>query len=194
MKIDLSLPLNEELIRRNHTLQDDEVLFRGINHIGTHFDIINQSFSLDYTELQGRIFDVSHIRDRDIDISDIDRKRIQPRDFVIFHTGFVAEVGYATPEYKDSHPQLSKKLIDQLVEDCKVWIIGIDAAGVRRHPDHQIADRFCAEHGVYVVENLDNTAGLLAETGGEGFIVHTYPLNITDMTGIPCRVVAEIPK
>jgi len=41
-------------------------------HLGTHFDIMDQSFPLEYTERAGIVFDVSKITDRDIEISDID--------------------------------------------------------------------------------------------------------------------------
>ena len=71
-----------------------------------------------------------------------------------------------------------------------VSIIGLDFAGVRRTPEHIPTDQYCADRGVFVVENLRNLEKVLA-AGGD-FTAHTYPLHCTGMTGLTCRVVAEI--
>ena len=63
-------------------------------------------------------------------------------------------------------------------------MIGVDRSGIRNGTDHPKADNYCAEHGVFVVENLVNLDKLRAEVGDRDFIVHIY-------TGIPSRVVAE---
>lgn len=51
-------------------------------------------------------------------------------------------------------------------------------------------DRPCADHGVFVVENLYNLGTVMAKGGM--FKAHTYPMNYAEMTGLPCRVVAKI--
>lgn len=71
-------------------------------------------------------------------------------------------------------------------------MIGIDFAGIRKPAEHHRADQYCADHGVFVIENLANLETLLAAAKGQTFIVHTYPVNYEGLTGLPCRVVAEI--
>ena len=41
-------------------------------HLGTHFDIMDKEFPLEYTERRGIVFDVSGVAGRDIGIADID--------------------------------------------------------------------------------------------------------------------------
>ena len=71
----------------------------------------------------------------------------------------------------------------------KVSIIGIDFAGVRRGKEHSLKDQYCADHQVFIVENLCNLKEILNRNSD--FTVHTYPMNYAGMTGLPCRVIAE---
>ena len=112
-------------------------------------------------------------------------------DFVMFHTGFLKEVGYGTPDYFKSHPQLSLELIEFLI-DKRVSLIGIDAAGVRRGDEHTKTDQFCSDNGVFIVENLDNLKFLLEKAGNDHFDVYTFPINFEGLSGLPCRVIAEV--
>ena len=96
---------------------------------------------------------------------------------------------YTPREYFHDHPQLSEALIGALVAKG-VSIIGLDFAGVRRGSEHTPKDQFCADHGVFIVENLYNLRAVL-DAGGR-FIAHTYPMNYAEMSGLPCRVVAEV--
>ena len=59
-----------------------------VGHLGTHFDVMNKEFPLEYTKRKGIIFDVSNVNDRDIDVSDIDLSHIDKNTFVAFYTGF----------------------------------------------------------------------------------------------------------
>lgn len=95
--------------------------------------------------------------------------------------------GYLYNEEMD----FSNKLIDQL-PDRKVSIIGIDCAGVRRGLEHTPKDQYCADRGVFIVENLFNLGRLLNGKDILKFTANTYPINFSDMTGLPCRVIAEI--
>ena len=63
-------------------------------------------------------------------------------------------------------------------------------AGVRRGKEHTLMDQYCADRGAFVIENLCNLGAVAAE--GALFTAHTYPMNYAEMTGLPCRVVAEI--
>lgn len=193
MKIDLSVAITEEIVN---------VLFnRGANkeippvakfgHIGTHFDIMDKEFQLENTERKGKVFDVSHVKDQEIEVTDIDAAKIAENDFVMFHTGCLKEKNYGSPEYFADHPELSQALITYLVNK-KVSLIGIDTAGIRKAAEHPQADQYCADNGIFVIENLNNLDILLKESKGRGFVVHTYPVNYQGLTGLPCRIVAEI--
>lgn len=158
-------------------------------HLGTHFDVMNKEFPLEYTERKGIVFDVSNVCGRDIEPEDIDMDQIRGDMFVAFYTGFIREKGYGTKEYHTEHPQLSHSLIDALL-DKKISIIGIDFAGVRRGAEHTPKDQYCADRGVFIVENLCNLEAVLKE--GKSFTAYTYPMNYEGMTGLPCRVIAGI--
>ncbi|MDL2327772.1 cyclase family protein [Ruminococcaceae bacterium OttesenSCG-928-A11] len=158
-------------------------------HLGTHFDVMNKDFPLEFTERAGIVFDVSGVCGRDIDVGDIDASRVKPDMFVAFHTGFIEREGYGSKAYFSQHPQLSNQLIDVLL-DKGVSIIGIDCAGIRRGREHTPKDQYCADRGVFVVENLCNLPGLLAVA--DAFTACTYPMNYAGMTGLPCRVVARV--
>lgn len=158
-------------------------------HLGTHFDVMNKEFPLEYTRRPGIVFDVCEVNGRDIEISDIDIDRVGPDMFVAFYTGFVEKKGYGSREYFSEHPQLSDKLIDALL-DRNVSIIGIDCAGVRRGREHTAKDQYCADCGVFIIENLCNLKELLKRDGR--LVINTYPMNYAEMTGLPCRVVAEV--
>ena len=70
-----------------------------------------------------------------------------------------------------------------------IWIIGTDFAGVRRGKEHTQKDQYCADKGVFIIENMCN---LKALTGPEDYIVNTYPMNYAGLTGLPCRVIAKL--
>lgn len=158
-------------------------------HLGTHFDVMNKEFPLEYTERNGIVFDVRTVKDRDIQIEDIDLNKVSKEMFVAFYTGFIEEEEYGTKKYFKEHPQLSVELLDALIEK-KVSIIGIDFAGVRRGKEHTPMDQHCADHGVFIIENLCNLHNVL--TYGTIFKAHTYPMNYVEITGLPCRVLADV--
>lgn len=160
-----------------------------VGHLGTHFDVMNKEFPLEYTERNGVVFDVSEINDRDIDINDIDLSKVKENMFVAFYTDCIEEKGYGTKAYFSNHPQLSHELIDKLI-DKKISIIGVDFAGVRRGAEHTPKDQYCADRGVFIIENLCNLKVLL-ESKQEQFKMNTYPMNYEGMSGLPCRVVAK---
>ena len=154
-------------------------------HLGTHFDVMDKEFPLEYTRREGICFDVRGIEE--IGPEHIQLDAVQPDMFVAFCTGFIEEAEYGTKRYFKEHPQLSFALIDALIEKG-VSIIAVDCSGVRRGSEYTPTDQKCAEAGVFVVENLVN----LGEIAGKNFIAHTYPVNYTGMSGLPCRVVAEV--
>lgn len=157
-------------------------------HLGTHFDVMNKEFPLDYTEREGIVFDVSGVKGRDIETSDIDMAEVETDMFIAFYTGFMEKNGYGGKVYFTQHPQLSHELIDRLLEKG-ISIIGIDFAGIRRGAEHTPKDQYCADRGVFIIENLCNLKKVIQHN--TRFIAYTYPLNYAEMTGLPCRVVAK---
>lgn len=160
-------------------------------HLGTHFDVMDKEFPLDYLEREAIVFDVSGIRNRDIEVADIDMTMLKKGMFVTFYSHFISEVPYGSKEYFKTHPQLSQNLIQQLI-DKQIAIIGIDFAGVRRGKEHPEADQLCADNGVFVVENLCHLDKLLQNQAFSYFTAHTYPVKFEGLSGLPCRVVGEV--
>lgn len=185
--IDLSVKVTK--ISNKDALDNEKMASFG--HLGTHFDVMNKEFPLEFTKRKGLVFDVRGILDRDINISDIDIKLIKADMFIAFYTGFIDKEEYGTKSYFTLHPQLSNKLIDQIL-DCRVSIIGIDCAGVRRGVEHTSKDQYCADKGLFIIENLCNLGKLLNKKNVMKFTANTYPINFAGMTGLPCRVIAEI--
>ena len=185
MKIDITLEITQaisEEAQKNHGRLK-------LGHFGTHFDVMNKKFPLDYVERQGIFFDISKIWDRDVEISDIDINAVQKDMFVGFYSGFVEAKGYGTKEYFGIHPCLSNQLVDALL-DKEISIIGLDFSGVRNGKEHNPMDQYCADRGVFIVENLCNMKAVM-DAGGRG-TVYTFPIKYSDLTGLPCRVVVTI--
>ena len=185
MKIDITLKITPKMAADAQGNEKKAL----VGHLGTHFDVMNKEFPLEYTERKGIVFDVSKVKDRDIDVADVDLEKVNPDMFVSFYTGFMEEEGYGTKKYFAEHPQLSYNLIEKLLQK-KVSIIGVDFAGVRRGKEHVPADQHCADHGTFIVENLCNLGSVLKN--GSTFTANTYPMNYAEVTGLPCRVVADI--
>ena len=189
MKIDLTYPLTKAWLENWKPNAKDKGLM-SLGHVGTHFDIKDKTFPLDYSECRGVLFDVSNVAERDIEVADVDAEKICAGDFVLIRTGTSERYEYGTDDYATFFPQISWELIKVLVAK-KVRIIGVDSRGLRKGSEHPEADKFCADNDVFVVENLVNLDKIVA-AGVESFKVHTYPLNLVGFDGIPCRVIAEV--
>jgi len=187
MLVDLSIPVTE------FTIKDaiDYERITAFGHIGTHLDIMNMDFPLSYVKRNAIVFNVKGIFDRDIGIQDIDISLVNAEMFVVFYSGFIEEQAYGSKVYQTDHPQLSDALIDQLLQQ-KISLIGIDFAGVRRGAEHRPKDQLCADQGVFIVENLCNLAAVVTGQKVKHCIINTYPVNFIELSGLPCRVVAEI--
>lgn len=184
MFIDLTVRVTRELQK----FAGENEKKANFGHLGTHFDVMDKEFPIDNFRKEAIMFHVQEAgQQRDIEISDINPDRIEKGAFVIFHTGFIEQEEYGTRRYFTEHPQLSDALIDVLLEKG-VSMIGIDCAGVRRGKEHTPKDQYCADRGVFIIENLCHLEKLPVDK----FTVNTYPINFEGMTGLPCRVVAEI--
>jgi len=187
MFIDITLKITPEMIT-DAKINDKKAL---PGHLGTHFDVMNKEFPLEYLEREGIVFDVSRITNRDISIKDIDFGKVKSDMFVAFYTGFIEAEGYGGKKYFTEHPQLSNMLISALIEKG-ISIIGIDFAGIRRGAEHTPMDQYCADRGVFIIENLCNLKAIFNGQKNIKFIANTYPVNYAEMTGLPCRVVAKL--
>lgn len=181
MLIDLTYPLKASMV------SPDTV--GGPGHLGTHFDIMDKEFPLDYSETDGLLFNV--VGKDEIGVNDIDLSRIHQGDFVLLRTGWIEDHPFDSPDYHHGHPQVSHELIKALVAR-HIRLIGVDNSGLRRGAEHVPADQYCADHSVFVIENLCNLDMLLLKAGSNRFHMHTYPLHIAGYTGVPARVVAEV--
>lgn len=159
-------------------------------HIGTHFDVMDKQWQFDSFKTNGKIFDVSQIRDREVEVADLNGQTIEAGDTVIFHTGFMKEIGYLSKGYGVTSANLSDATVSYLIER-KIHNIGVDANGVQKPQKHVAVDQRCADNGVFIVENLDNLEPLLKHSP-KPFIVYTAPVKRQDLSGLPCRVVAEL--
>ena len=174
------------IVPMNSSLPEKAKDFAATGHIGTHLDTYEKTpIPLEYFRSSGVVFDVRGIEE--VQVSDIDLDRIPAQSFVLFRTGRIEEYPYGTPNYGKDHPQLSHELIEALLEKC-IRFIGVDCQGIRRHEEHTPADRLCEKNGIYVIENLQN----LGELTEQDFTVYTMWLDDPDLTGLRCRVIAEI--
>ncbi len=158
-------------------------------HIGTHFDVMNQVFPLEYAKRKAILFDVRDIGDREITETDIDLSRVEAGMAVLFCSGFIEAYEYGSEPYRHSHPQLSADLIQTLTE-IGIAVIGLDFAGMRRAEEHTKYDLYCAERGVFAVENLCNLSEVLKRT--DECTVFIFPMKLAGAGGLPCRVIAEV--
>lgn len=187
MFIDLTLLIDfqsKEMAEKN-----EKIVSYG--HLGTHFDIMDKTFPLALLERDAIVFDISKIQGRDIEMTDLDLNLVRKGMFIAFYSGFIDQEEYGTKAYFQNHPELSPTLINALLEK-EIAIIGIDFAGVRRGKEHTPMDQHCADHDVFIIENLCNLDKVLAHNSTPFFTANTYPLNYQGLTGIPCRVVAKV--
>ncbi|WP_291440684.1 cyclase family protein [Desulfovibrio sp.] len=186
MLIDLSLPLTRETFDALSAHPALEIF----GHVGTHLDLMGKPWPQEYFTRQGRVFDVRHVRGRDIMTSDLPMQHIEAGDFVFLRTGVLEEHAYADKAYFHAPVELAWDLLEALTQKG-VAMIGVDCAGVRLPGEHKKADLLCAEAGTFVVENVYNLEALCTVAGEKTFVVRTFPLRLEGSTGLPCRIVAE---
>ncbi|GAB6085803.1 cyclase family protein [Alkaliphilus crotonatoxidans] len=160
-------------------------------HIGTHFDVMNGEFPIESVITMGRVFDISHIATGEVKLKDVDLSSVQKNDFVMFYSGILKQYDYGTIPYFSSYIELSDELVDYLIHK-EVSFIGVDMAGAKKPDNHPRIDQYCADRGVFIIENLDNLDVLLKKVPDQPFKVYTFPVNWKGFSGLPCRVIAEI--
>ena len=188
--IDLTLQVKKS----NRVYKQAEVQLKKhivMGHVGTHFDIYGEvQLPLEYMQTRGILFDVSHIKDREITIDDVDLDYVKPGDFVMFHTGSIERHPYGSGLYFSSSTQFSWELIQELAME-RVKFVGIDAPDLRKGKDHVEADKLFLKYGTFVIENLTNLSAIEPQSVCKMLTMwHEDP----EATGIKCRVVAVQPE
>ena len=178
--VDLALPLAKDMEQKAELS----------GHVGTHFDVMDKTFPVEYSILHGIIFDVSSRGSEEIGIDDVPLSLVGERMFVGFRSGIQEIHPYGSMEYRKQHPTLSYELLQELINH-KVAVIGLDFAGVRRGPEHTPADQMLADNGAFVIENLCNMESVLDGNEYREVMVSIAPTVKSDATGIPCRVSAR---
>ena len=172
-------PVSEEKLRK---LLDS-------GHIGTHFDVMDKAWPFKSFRTNGKLFDVSHIQDREVEDTDLQGQTIEEGDTVILHTGLMKRMGY-NAEYAMESANLSDAAIDYLIAK-RISIIGVDANGAQKPAKHMWVDQRCSDNDVFIVENLDKMQPLL-DHAPKPFVVYTAPVQRTDLSGLPCRMVVDL--
>lgn len=192
MKFDLSFKLDKNKLEEIlSSLGQVNTNLEKAGHIGTHFDVMDKEFSIENIITKGRIFDISHIKTDEVKIEDLDLSNIEKNDFILFHSGILNKYNYGTKEYFTKYIELSDELIDYLINK-EIAFIGVDMAGAKKPADHPRIDQYCADKGIFIIENLVNLNLLLKNVGNKSFTMYTFPVNIGGFSGLPCRVIAEI--
>ena len=78
MIIDITLKITPEMVK--DAKKNEGTALAG--HLGTHFDVMDRDFPLEYTEREGVVFDVSSVDGRDIDVSDVHMEKVKKGTFV----------------------------------------------------------------------------------------------------------------
>lgn len=117
MKIDLTLPMTGALAER----AQQNLKKAAYGHLGPHFDVMNKTFPLDYTERRGIVFNIRDIAGREVEPDDVDPAAVEPGMFVAFYSGFIEDEGYGTQKYFSAHPALSHALIHALLERRRLF-------------------------------------------------------------------------
>jgi len=182
--IDLSLTIDKQTVAEVMKVPNK------MGHLGTHFDVMEKEFPLECVKRVGRLVDISAVRDREVTVDDL-TSPIQQGEFVIFRTNYSIDIGYGGPNYNFKSAELSDEVVDHLLQ-AGVSLIGVDAASVQKPAKHFQVDQRCAAHNVFIIENLSNLDKLAQAADGRTFTVYCAPLNFSGLTGLPCRVVAEV--
>ena len=73
MKIDITLKITPQMVTDAQGNEKKAL----VGHLGTHFDVMDKEFPLEYTKRNGIVFDVSKVKNREIDIVDIDMDKVK---------------------------------------------------------------------------------------------------------------------
>tara|TARA_Y100000588_G_scaffold390368_1_gene495606 strand:- start:865 stop:1506 length:642 start_codon:yes stop_codon:yes gene_type:complete len=190
---------NPPKIENVMTLEKDgaaEKLLTMYSHTGTHMDapahMLQTGQTLDVykpKDFIGKalVIDVTHLEER-IGFEDLlpFGPWLQDVNYVFFKTGWSQY--WASPEYLENFPVLTKKAANWLCEQ-RLRGVGIDAISVDKmdstdFPVHKIL----LSCDMFIIENLTN----LDQLPDKAFDVACMPLKIEDADGAPARVMAML--
>ena len=83
MLVDITLQINPQMVMDAQGNEKKAIA----GHLGTHFDVMNKEFPLEYTRREAIVFDVSSVEGRDIEESDIAIDAVSKNMFAAFCTG-----------------------------------------------------------------------------------------------------------
>jgi kynurenine formamidase len=190
MFIDLTLSIDiDDSVISKASKDPNSYMSRG--HIGTHLDVYDGQANppAEYCERRAFLIDASKGANADIGQEVLRGQELHEGDFVIFYTGQLQKFVYGTKDYFKDHPQLTWDFINYLA-DQKLSFVGLDFAGLRRGEEHGPADAIFADHGSYVIENLDKVDQLREAAAGRPFRILTGWTGFKGATGLSCRVIA----
>jgi kynurenine formamidase len=178
MYFDLSLEVNPSNI---------DTPIAKLGHFGTHIDVMDKSTQIPVENFfcTAVLIDISKIREHVVEKEDLVNFEINQNDFVIFRSNWMKDFGYGTREYSFNHPHFSDEAIDYLISK-NIRFIGLDFPGAQRKEKHKIIDQKCADHQIFIIENLNNL-DLLTKNK---FAAFCFPMHFSGMSGVPIRVVA----
>jgi kynurenine formamidase len=179
MYIDLSLEINPSNV-------DTPIAKMG--HFGTHIDVMNncKQIPIENFFCNAILIDITQLRDRLIEKKDLIHFDINKDDFVIFRSNWLKDFGYGNKEYNTNHPHFSDEAIDYLISK-NIRYMGLDFPGAQRKEKHKIIDQKCADHQIFIIENLNNLHLLT----NNKFHAYCFPMSLSGMSGVPIRVVAK---
>lgn len=188
--INLSLPFHRSDDSEVLASRDKRALLK-LGHQGTHIDrLLKSEIPLDYFKCRGLLFDVRQTAQPGLVMtSDVDTSLVQSGDFVILRSGVIEKYAYGSQEYMTAAFELSWEFIEDLLSR-QIRFIGIDSRSIRHDVNHRETDVHCEQAGTYIIENLCNLNKLKA----------MIPFNVYAAwfdfggTGIPVRVIAEVPS
>jgi len=111
-------------------------------HVGTHFDVMDKEFPISSFR-PPEAGDISGIRAREVEVSDLVPSKIEAGDTVIFYTGYMDEFGYENRMYWKRSAELSDAAVSYLISK-QICLIAVDAAGAQKPTKHQKVDKLCA--------------------------------------------------
>lgn len=157
-----------------------------VHNMGTHIDVMASGVFLENERLigEGIKFDVSHITDRAVELSDLNLSLVKEGVFVFFQTNW--DLYFEDEEKYNNHPEISMEVMEFLVQQ-KINMIGIDTLGLGVGRNHGLIDVYLGKHQAYAIENLAN----LREIPESGFKVYCLPMKIEGIDALPARLLVE---
>ena len=155
------------------------------HNTGTHIDVMGVGIEIPLRRLIGKgiKYDVSQIKDRPVEIGDVDLSLVEGGEFVFFQTNWDK---YLMEDKYNDHPEISVELVEKLAS-MDINMIGIDTLGIGKGRNHGVIDKLLGKVEKYAIENLCN----LDKIPTNGFTVYCLPSKIEGLDTLPARLLVE---